>query len=144
MLQVLALRAQDKAEEGIRLLDQLQGVMPQNPLILFMVSCLHMEAGQYPQVIDKTLQLLPESNLHVAALILQARGYLALGDPQPFMESFRRLSTRVDLDPQLMWDIRYLLGAGYLQTGLRLEGEREIQWVNARSGRTYQDIMQRL
>ncbi|HEY4000707.1 MAG TPA: FHA domain-containing protein [Candidatus Xenobia bacterium] len=143
MLSVFALRSQGRMAEGIRTLEQLQGIMPNHPLILFMLACLHYEAAQYGKVMEKTLGLSPDTSLAVAALLVQAKASLALHDPQSFADMFRKLLTRSDIDPQLLWDVRALLQQSYHMAGLASEAEREAGWLAIRAP-GHQDFAARL
>lgn len=143
MLNVFALRAQGRVDEGIRSLDQLQGVMPGHPLLLFMLGALHFEAAQYGKVLEKTLPLQPDTSLHVAGLVLQARAALELRDPMAYIDSFKRLLTRNDLDPQVLWDVHAVLADGYRAVGQITDAEREVQWLRARAP-GYQGLLERM
>ncbi|MHB2015923.1 MAG: FHA domain-containing protein [Candidatus Xenobia bacterium] len=143
MLSVVGLRAQGKSEEGVHALEQLQGVLPGHPLIIFYLACLHLEMGQYARVIEKTLSVQPESNLHLADLVLQGRAYIGLNDSQAFVEGMRKLLNRSDFDPHLLWDVRDTLARAYRQMGMAAEADREQAWLASKAP-GHQDILERL
>ena len=139
----IAYRANGNHEEAAQVLDQLLGVMPENPLVGFFLALHHLEAGRWSDVVSLLKDTLPEDNVSLANLILLGKACVATDQADTAVEIFRKILPRTEFDPQLMVDVRYNLGAALAVHGLPAEAEQEFTRVTSRYP-GYLDILERL
>lgn len=139
----LAHRGHHDDDDAGTVLDQLLGVMPDNPVVGFFLSLHYVEAGRWRDVIALLRDTLPDDNMSLCNLILLARACTETGDPETALEIFKKIATRTDFDPQLMTDVRYGLGTALATVGRRTEAEEEFNRITGLYP-GYMDIFERL
>ncbi|NMA28305.1 MAG: FHA domain-containing protein, partial [Burkholderiales bacterium] len=139
----LAQRLSGRPDDGLATLNQLLGVMPAEPMALFFKALFHLEAGEFRQAVDDLKELLPDSNLHVANLLLLGKACEGLGDTLTATELYRKALGRQWLDPLLGLDLRYSLGEALAQEGWTRDAEQEFQAVQRESA-DYLPLLERL
>ena len=139
----LAQRAAGRSEDGVVTLEQLLGVMPAEPVALFFLGLYHLEAGGFRRVVDALKEFLPDSNIHVADLLLLGKACEGLGDPVTARELYRKALARQDQDPTLRLDLRFALGEALAAEGWPGDAEQEFTAVRRESSR-YVPLLERL
>lgn len=125
----IAQRAAGRADDAILTLEQLLGVMPAEPVALFFMALYHLEAGQFRRVVDDLKDFLPDTNVHVADLVLLGKACEGLGDPVTARDLYRKALARQDLDPTLKLDLRFALGEALAAEGWPGDAEQEFRAV---------------
>lgn len=143
LLLALAQRLSGRPDDGLATLAQLLGVMPAEPMALFFKALFHLEAGEFRQAVDDLKDFLPDSNLHVADLLLLGKACEGLGDTLTATELYRKALGRQGLDPLLRLDLRYSLGEALAQEGWTRDAEQEFQAVR-RESPDYLPLLERL
>lgn len=143
LLLSIAYRANSNHEEAAQVLDQLLGVMPENPLVGFFLGLHHVEAGRWSDVVSLLKDTLPEDNVSLANLILLGKACVATDQGDTAVEIFRKILARSEFDPQLLVDVRYNLGASLAIQGFPAEAEQEFARVTSRYP-GYLDLLERL
>lgn len=143
LLLALAQRASGRPDDALATVGQLLGVMPAEPMALFFKAILHLEAGEFRPVVDDLKDFLPDSNIHVANLLLLGKACEGLGDTLTATELYRKALGRQGLDPLLGLDLRYSLGEALAQEGWSRDAEQEFRAVRAESP-DYLPILERL
>jgi tetratricopeptide (TPR) repeat protein len=143
ILLALAQRLSGRPDDGLATLNQLLGVMPAEPMALFFKALFHLEAEEFRQAVDALKDLLPDSNLHVANLLLLGKACEGLGDTLTATELYRKALGRQWLDPLLGLDLHYSLGEALAQEGWTRDAEKEFQVVRRESA-DYLPLLERL
>lgn len=143
ILLALAQRACRRSEDGVATLGQLLGVMPAEPVALFFKAVFHLEAGEFRHAVDDLKDFLPDSNIHVADLVLLGKACEGLGDPLTATELYRKALGRQDLDPTLRLDLRYSLGEAAAAEGWVRDAQQEFDAVHSQSA-GYVPLLERL
>jgi tetratricopeptide (TPR) repeat protein len=143
VLLALAQREAGRTADAVRTLEQLLGVLPADPVTLFFLNLMRLELGRYRQVVDALRELLPDSNLLVADLLLLGVACCALGDPITAREIYRKALQKGDLDPVLELDLRHYLGEALIAEGWPRDAEEEFRQIQARDAH-YQPLLARL
>lgn len=120
-------------EEALRTLDQLLELVPGEPTGLFFASLLRFRLGLDREVFAALQKTLPDSNLHLACLLLLGLSCARLGDPVTARELFKKAVQRQDLDGTLNNDLRVALAISSRLAGDARAAENEVQGVMTRS-----------
>jgi len=139
----LAHRGLRDDEEAGTVLDQLLGVLPDNPVVGFFLSLHYIEAGRWRDVIALLKDTLPDDNISLCNLILLARACVETHDAETALEIFKKILTRTDFDPQLMLDARYGYGTALANRGRNTEAEDEFNRITSRYP-GFLDLLERL
>lgn len=120
-------------EESLRTLDQLLELVPGEPTGTFFLSLLRFRLGQDREVFQALQKTLPDSNLHLACLLLLGLACARLGDPATARELFKKAAQRQDLEATLNHDLRWGLAISSRLAGEAREAEAEVQSLLTRS-----------
>lgn len=118
-LLALAQRSAGQREAAISTLEQLLGVMPAEPLALLLMSILHLECGQFSEVVNDLRDVLPSSTLQVANLLLLGYACSRLGDVATARDVYRSALDKDEYDPLLRLDLQHALET----SGVSAQGE---------------------
>jgi len=143
ILLALAQRGCGRSEDGVATLGQLLGVMPSEPMALFFKAVFHLESREYRHAVDDLKDFLPDSNIHVADLVLLGKACEGLGDPLTATELYRKAMGRQYLDPTLRLDLRYSQGEAAAAEGWIRDAEQEFKAVRTESPE-YVPLLERL
>ncbi|MBT9588018.1 FHA domain-containing protein [bacterium] len=120
-------------EEAVHTLDQLLELVPGEPTGLFFASLLRFRLGLDREVFQALQKTLPDSNLHLACMVLLGLSCARLGDPATGRELFRKAVQRNDLDATLANDLRVAQATCTSLCGEVREAEGELQSVRTKS-----------
>jgi tetratricopeptide (TPR) repeat protein len=129
LLLAIAMRAASRREEGLDVLEQMLGVMPDSVPILFFVAALHIEAGNYDRALEILKDFTAESNLTLSGIVMRAKAAALKGEHAIAVDILRKGQVRGDFDPVLIQDVQYNLGASLLAMGYAREGQEEMNRV---------------
>jgi pSer/pThr/pTyr-binding forkhead associated (FHA) protein len=106
-LLALAMRAEGIKQDAMEVLDQMLGVMPSQPVLLFFISCLLYEMGGFERVVECLKNTVPDSNQGYLNLLILGRSLLSLGDMETAREVMKKGLNKDDMDPEILMDFRY-------------------------------------
>jgi tetratricopeptide (TPR) repeat protein len=142
-LLALAMRAEGMKQDAMEVLDQMLGVMPSQPVLLFFISCLLYEMGGFERVVECLRNTVPDGNQGYLNLLILGRALLSLGDMETSREVFKKGLNKDDMDPEILMDFRYSIGLCDASAGLASGRNEELERVlGARP--EYQDFFDRL
>ncbi|MEW6280992.1 MAG: tetratricopeptide repeat protein, partial [Candidatus Eremiobacterota bacterium] len=127
----LSQRKAGKLEDASHTLDQLLKVVPADPVALFFLGLFRLEEGKPREAYELLREFLPDSNLHVANLLLLGLACSAMGDPVTSRELYRKALTKTDLDPMLRLDLRQALAETLAAEGWANDAQAERDAVAA-------------
>lgn len=113
-------------EEALHTLDQLLELVPGEPTGLFFAGLLRYRLGLDREVFQLLQKLLPDSNVHLAGLLLLGLSCARLGDPATARDLFKKALQRQDLDLTLSNDLRVGLANAISLAGSPREAEAEL------------------
>ncbi|MFN8609992.1 MAG: FHA domain-containing protein [Vulcanimicrobiota bacterium] len=113
-------------EEALHTLDQLLELVPGEPTGLFFAGLLRYRLGLDREVFALLQKLLPDSNVHLAGLLLLGLSCARLGDPATARDLFKKALQRQDLDATLSNDLRVGLANAISLAGSPREAENEL------------------
>ena len=120
-------------EEAIHTLDQLLELVPGEPSGLFFSALLRYRLGLDREVFHLLQKSLPDSNLHLAGLLLLGLSCARLGDPSTARDLFKKALQRQDLDATLANDLRVGLANAISLAGSPREAEAELASIKQKS-----------
>ena len=120
-------------EEALDTLDQLLELVPGEPTALFFASLLRFRLGRDREVFQALQKTLPDSNLHLACMVLLGLSCARLGDPSTGRELFKKAVQRQDLDATLANDLRVGMATCSRLSGDVREAESELKAIQTRS-----------
>lgn len=120
-------------EESLHTLDQLLELVPGEPTGLFFAGLLRYRLGLDREVFSLLQRLLPDSNVHLAGLLLLGLSCARLGDPATARDLFKKALQRQDLDATLNNDLRVGLANAISLAGSPREAEVELASLRLKS-----------
>ncbi|MBX3170563.1 MAG: FHA domain-containing protein [Candidatus Eremiobacteraeota bacterium] len=120
-------------EEAIHTLDQLLELVPGEPTGQFFAGLLRYRLGLDREVFALLQKSLPDSNVHLAGLLLLGLSCARLGDPATARELFKKAMQRQDLDATLANDLRVGLANATSLAGSPREAEAELASLRLKS-----------
>ncbi len=120
-------------EESLHTLDQLLELVPGEPTGLFFAGLLRYRLGLDREVFAMLQRLLPDSNVHLAGLLLLGLSCARLGDPATARDLFKKALQRQDLDATLSNDLRVGLANAISLAGSPREAEAELASLRLKS-----------
>lgn len=115
--------------EAVHTLDQLLELVPNEPSALFFASLLRFRLDRDREVFQLLQKILPDSNLHIADMLLLGLSVARLGDSATARELFKKALQMKDLDHTLGNDMRVALAHCARLAGAHAEAETELQAV---------------
>lgn len=119
----LAQRAEGHPQAALESMEQLLGVMPNEPVALFITSILRLELGQYREVVEQLNEVMPDSTIQAANILVLSKACQLLGDTTTAAELCQAALARDDLDNVITYDLR--LAAAEFSSGWRAKSELE-------------------
>lgn len=116
-------------DESVHTLDQLLELVPGEPTGLFFASLLRFRLNRHREVFQAMHKVLPDSNLHIAGMLLLGLSVAALGDSPTARELFRKALQTADLDQTLANDMRVALAHCARLAGGTAEADSELEAV---------------
>ncbi|MDQ7823234.1 MAG: FHA domain-containing protein [Candidatus Eremiobacteraeota bacterium] len=141
-LLTLALRGDGLRRDAIEVLEQMLGVMPLQPVLLFYIGALLYEAGAYDYVVERLKNAVPDGNIGYLNWLILGRAIISRGDPETAREIFKKGLNKEEMDPEIYLDYRYSLGLCDAGTGGAYGGSETGKVYDAKSD--YRDIFERL
>lgn len=120
-------------EEAAHTLDQLLELVPGEPTGQFFAGLLRYRLGLDREVFALLQKSLPDSNVHLAGLLLLGLSCARLGDPATARELFKKALQRQDLDATLANDLRVGLANATSLAGSPREAEAELAALRLKS-----------
>lgn len=120
-------------EESVRTLDQLLELVPGEPTALFFTSLLRFRQGRHREVFSLLARTLPDSNLHIAYMLLLGLSVARLGDASTARELFKKATGVSGLDATLSLDLRVALAHTAREAGALGESDSELETVLRKS-----------
>lgn len=115
--------------EAVHTLEQLLELVPGEPTATFFIAIFRFKLGLDRDVFLGLQKLLPDSNLHLACLLLLGLACARLGDTSTARELFKKALQQQELDQQLQNDLRVALAHVARMAGSAQEADQELQTV---------------
>ncbi|MGN0013061.1 MAG: FHA domain-containing protein [Candidatus Bruticola sp.] len=105
ILLALSWRRSGNLSMAVSVLEQILSIMPTSALAKFFMGILHLEAGQYTEVINLFADCKIESTIEAACLLLVGKAYQKIGSFTVLAELYDQALARADIDVVVRYDL---------------------------------------
>lgn len=124
-----ALFQEGEVANALETLEQLLGLMPGEPNAVFFANLYRCQLGRYRDVFGSLSNLLADSNLQIASMIMLGMACHALDDSMTAREVYRKALERENTDPVLRCDLKHSLAAALEAEGWTEDARKELQAI---------------